>query len=220
MNWRLFTYSIKHDTGYAPNPFYGVCTLNTCKPQIRREANEGDWIVALKRDQVICVLKITKKMTMDEYWHYCNRHLPNKIPPQTGGHGYPFHLVGDCQYDFSSGSAKQLKGMHDLTHMQTDLSGKNTLLSEHFVYFGDHETRLPAELLPIARYANGHWIGEARKSTANNPYRMAFENWARTLPCNECAVLGQPTDSRLPDEENRGCAPTNVCSTRRRLRRC
>ncbi len=221
MNWHLFTYSIKYDTGYAPNPFYGVCTLNTCKPQIRREANEGDWVVALKRDQVICIMKITKKMTMDEYWHHCSKRLPNKIPPQSGRHRDPFRLVGDCQYDFSSDDVKQLKGIHDLTHMQTDLSGKNALLSKHFVYFGDNGARLPKELLSIAKYANGHWIGEARKSHANNPYRAEFERWAQTLPCSECAVLGQPTDNRFPDEKNQECVPTNVCgATLRRPHRC
>lgn len=220
MDWRLFTYNIRHDTGYAPNPFFGVCTLNTCKPQIRREANEGDWIVALKRDRVVCVMRITKKMTMAEYWHYCVRHLPEKIPPQTDRNGDPRRLVGDCQYDFSSGNAQILQGRHKPGQVQTDLSGKNALLSEHFVYFGNLEMRLPRELVPIAQYSNGNWIGQARKSSSNAPHRRAFLDWVTNLPCGDRVVLGQPTDNPIHDQKEQRRAPTSACNaTARKPRR-
>ena len=32
------------DYGFAPNPYFGYCTLATCKPVIRRCAGVGDWI--------------------------------------------------------------------------------------------------------------------------------------------------------------------------------
>jgi hypothetical protein len=41
---RLFAYKMTHDTGFAPNPFHGACTLATCKPQIRLHKRVGDWI--------------------------------------------------------------------------------------------------------------------------------------------------------------------------------
>ena len=41
----LFTYVVLHDTGAAPNPFWGTCTLVICKPRIRRAAQVGDWVV-------------------------------------------------------------------------------------------------------------------------------------------------------------------------------
>lgn len=41
----LFSYVLARDAGFAPNPFYGVCTLATCKPRIRASAAVGDWIV-------------------------------------------------------------------------------------------------------------------------------------------------------------------------------
>jgi hypothetical protein len=43
---RLFTYVIAEDWGFAPNPFFGVLTLNCCKPQIRQQAEVGDWVAA------------------------------------------------------------------------------------------------------------------------------------------------------------------------------
>ena len=33
---RLFSYVVARDYGFAPNPFYEMCTLATCKPRIRK----------------------------------------------------------------------------------------------------------------------------------------------------------------------------------------
>ena len=44
----LYSYVIKHDSGFAANPFCGYCTLADCKPAIRRTAKVGDWIVSAR----------------------------------------------------------------------------------------------------------------------------------------------------------------------------
>ena len=44
---KLYSYIITEDTGFSPNPFWGCCTLADCKPEIRRNAKVGDWIVGL-----------------------------------------------------------------------------------------------------------------------------------------------------------------------------
>ena len=41
----LYSYVVAYDSGFAPNPFNGFCTLATCKPEIRKRANIGDWII-------------------------------------------------------------------------------------------------------------------------------------------------------------------------------
>ena len=41
----LRSYVVRYDSGFAPNPFYGYCTLATCKADIRKAAGVGDWIV-------------------------------------------------------------------------------------------------------------------------------------------------------------------------------
>jgi hypothetical protein len=41
---RYFSYVVARDYGFAPNPFLGICTLATCKPDIRKAAGVGDWI--------------------------------------------------------------------------------------------------------------------------------------------------------------------------------
>jgi hypothetical protein len=34
----LFSYVVRWDHGFAPNPFHGACTLATCKAEIRKKA--------------------------------------------------------------------------------------------------------------------------------------------------------------------------------------
>ena len=42
---KLFSYILARDFGFAPNPFYSICSLATCKPIIRKKAQIGDWII-------------------------------------------------------------------------------------------------------------------------------------------------------------------------------
>ena len=84
---QLYLYILTHDTGFAPNPFWGICTLACCMPVTRRVAKECDWIVGLRgatlyrrtfgtREQVpaeemyriIYAMQIRRKLTFAEYW--------------------------------------------------------------------------------------------------------------------------------------------------------
>ena len=42
---RLYSYVVRYDIGFAPNPFHGWCTLATCKQDIRIKARVDDWTV-------------------------------------------------------------------------------------------------------------------------------------------------------------------------------
>jgi hypothetical protein len=71
----LFSYKIVRDFGFAPNPFFGFCTLATCKPQIRKGAKVGDLIVGTgglghcRPKRVIFAMRVSEKLTFNEYWH-------------------------------------------------------------------------------------------------------------------------------------------------------
>lgn len=43
---RIYRYVLQNDGGMAPNPRKGFLTLATCKPEIRKGARGGDWVVA------------------------------------------------------------------------------------------------------------------------------------------------------------------------------
>ena len=70
---RLYSYVVARDYGFAPNPFYRVCTLATCKPIIRKAAAIGDWVVGTgskERDRqafLVYAMRVTEAMTFNEY---------------------------------------------------------------------------------------------------------------------------------------------------------
>ena len=73
---KLFSYVVARDFGFAPNPFYGICSLATCKPRIRCAANVGDWIVGTgskkrgRQNFFVYVMRVTDSYTYNEYWNH------------------------------------------------------------------------------------------------------------------------------------------------------
>ena len=154
---KLYSYCIPVDDGAAPNPYWGVCTLTICKPDIRRTASIGDWVIGTGAKNVkghgdlsnklVYAMLVTNKMTLKEYDQYCKQHLPEKMPDITD----PDHRkrLGDCIYDYSSGKAVQRPGVHNDDNKAKDLSGEYALLSKHFYYFGDQVIDIPIHLRHI-----------------------------------------------------------------------
>jgi hypothetical protein len=190
----LYSYCLRYDAGAAPNPFWRICTLVICKPAIRRAAKEGDWVVGLGSSasiigdisgQVLYAMCVTRRMSMREYDDYCRQALPEKIP-DWGSNDFR-RRVGDCIYDFSCPEWPILRrGVHDERNRETDLGGKNALLSERFYYFGDHPQPLPPLLLPIVHRTQGH------KSRANAEYAKSFVAWIDDLGRSPNQPDGEP----------------------------
>lgn len=70
----LYTYVMKHDTGLAPNPFWGTCTLAVCTPNHSgSRAKRGDWIAGVsdKRHgyKLIYVMEVDERVCMNKYFH-------------------------------------------------------------------------------------------------------------------------------------------------------
>jgi len=72
---KLYSYIVARDFGFAPNPFYGCCTLATCKPRIRKSASIGDWVVGTGAktkynlaEHIIYAMKVDEVMDFDSYW--------------------------------------------------------------------------------------------------------------------------------------------------------
>src|SRR2546428_13827421 len=96
---RLFTYRLRYDDGAAPNPFGGICTLVICKPRIRQHAREGDWVagtgavtsgLAEAAHRLVYAMRVTKKMSMEDYGSYAERGLPGKNPGSRSRSPHPW----------------------------------------------------------------------------------------------------------------------------------
>jgi hypothetical protein len=70
----LHTYVITVDTGFAPNPNGGYCTLATCKPVIRKNAEPGDWVIATgstgfgPKERLVYAMRVEEAISYDEYF--------------------------------------------------------------------------------------------------------------------------------------------------------
>lgn len=171
MTPKLYSYVLRYDDGAAPNPFWGTCTLTICKPDIRRRASVGDWVIGtgsknsrLKdgntydfSDNIVYAMRVTKKLTLADYDKFCRQHLVKKIPKWFS---HDFRLrMGDCIYDYSTVNPPTLrKSVHNQNNVKRDLGGQYSLLSKHFYYFGDEPRPLPQELKHIIRRGQKHLV--------------------------------------------------------------
>ena len=138
-----------HDLGFAPNPFYKVCTLACCRPTIRRVAQPGDFVFGMAGKtglsqicgQLIFWMRVDRTLTFDEYWQ--DPAFSLKRPTTSGS---KMARVGDNTYRRSEDGETWLyeQSMHyapdmvvkNKPHWVTDTSVDRVLLSEHFTYYG------------------------------------------------------------------------------------
>jgi hypothetical protein len=153
---KYYAYKMAHDYGFAPNPFFGTCTLANCKPKIRRGAGPGDWIIGTGskkmglKDHLIHIMEITDKIPFEEYWS--DEKFSLKKPVYNGS---LIRLHGDnIYYPNGDGTFGQLRSLHSCEdgsvhsgHMDKDTKGKYVLLSSNFWYFGDKNFPVPSEYL-------------------------------------------------------------------------
>jgi hypothetical protein len=196
----LFSYCVAHDSGTAPNPFWGVCTLVICKPVIRRKAEIGNWIVGTgsvnspvgdMSGKVVHVMEITEKLTMEDYDAFTQQSLPKKVP-EWFSHD-PCCRLGDSVYDFSCDPPRIRQSVHSEKNRQRDLSGQYALLSEKFWYFGDRDPKLPDDLQVIVKQGPGH------RSESNAPFVERFLEWLYSLDLEPNRLYGRPQEKLFRD---------------------
>ena len=198
---RLYSYVVARDYGFAPNPFYGCCTLATCKPEIRKHAEVGDWIIGTgssrsDRDRyLVYAMLVSETLTFDEYWE--SPRFRQKRPNLRGSKKQAFgdniyfkdtrgewHQA-DSHHSFSDGSANP----HNISH---DTRVDRVLLSIDYAYWGDSGPELPQEF----RNYNGFDIRAKRGHKCRCPEVMVadFVTWFGTLDAK--GYLGTPTGWR------------------------
>lgn len=142
----LFIYVVSRDFGFAPNPFHGTCTLATCKPDIRRSAHVGDWIMGVGGSRLkatgkcLYLMKVTEVSTFDRYWN--DARFRSKRPLRNGS---AVMMVGDNVYHREAEAGPWIQedshhsnpdGSPNMRNLATDTNSVNVLLSSHFYYFG------------------------------------------------------------------------------------
>ena len=196
---RVFTYVIEHDKGFAPNPFFSVCSLAACKPAIRKAAQVGDLILGFGSakhrlaGKLIYWMKVDEIVTFDEYWN--DKRFAAKRP-QLGGsmmvcygdnlyHKDPVTKAWIQEPSFHT-DAPDLKGG---SNIERD-TGKTerVLLGREFAYWGADAIALPAELGKFRAF------GRAGRSWFPDEERQNMWRWLQAV--NDRGFRGEPADWR------------------------
>lgn len=188
---RLHSYTIRFDTGAAPNPFWGICTLAICKPKIRKKATLGDWIIGFGSknaeverltfkdlsEHIVFAMRVDQILSFNQYDKFCLKNLPNKIPKLKTNDWR--RRVGDClYYDVTGYQSSMREGVHDISEMYHDLKGEKVLLSSNFYYFGA-SAKLPSdESIQKLKITRGH------KSTDDYELVERFFKWISQYDMN------------------------------------
>ncbi|MCY4642640.1 MAG: hypothetical protein OXC41_08105 [Gammaproteobacteria bacterium] len=198
----LFAYVVRFDSGFAPNPFYGFCTLATCKPGIRERAQVNDWVIGRGSNNVkvrrgeylVYAMRVTETLSTSDYWR--DQRFEKKKPD------IYYNWVaasGDNIYEpIAQGEWKQLNSYHSKAdgtsnddHIARDTSVERILVSNDFVYFGGEGPKLP----PQFRKGGGMDLTRAIRfyqRIRQEDVITSFEDWIRSL--GVCGYQGKPWD--------------------------
>ena len=151
MSPRFYTYILQGDNGAAPCVEKNLFSLAICKPSIRRCARIGDILMGISggkmkignEKRIIFITIITNIVSMREYALTYSDRSDSIYSPELELLPNPFHECGNSQ---------------------TDLSGKNVLLSSNFIYFGHKHIAVPDNLKNIIP-------GRGHQYNPNEPYK-------------------------------------------------
>lgn len=166
---KLFSYVVQHDTGHAPNPYFGVCTLCCCKhkkcrekpPNVVELAEPGDWIVGtggadLTRSaghhKLVYAMQVDEKMTRGDYFR-CQTFACKK----KSGTEHDNHSKGD--------------NIKPTNRFERD--EQFVLISRNrFYYFGNKAKPIPRDRFPRLEKR-----GPGFRSDFDDVYIKRFEKW-------------------------------------------
>jgi hypothetical protein len=159
---KAYIYVVARDFGFAPNPFHNFCTLATCKPDIRRVAKVGDWVIGMGGSRLratgrcVFAMRVSDSVTYDEYW--TNPLYRDKKPVRNGSKKM---IVGDNIYHQSKNEWQQSNSHHSYSdgspnphNIKTDTRTNAVLISDYFFYFGAAAIEIPTGILRDMGYEN------------------------------------------------------------------
>jgi hypothetical protein len=197
---RLYSYVVARDFGFAPNPFFRFCTLATCKPEIRRTAQIGDWIIGTgsksrgRDGNLVFAMEVTESKSFEQYW--ADPRFASKRPSLYGSAKQAF---GDNIYHrTSSGDWAQENSHHSLRdgspnteNVDHDTRVDRVLISDRFTYWGGSGPEVPSRFrdfygIDVCLGRQGH--------RCNHPEGLVseFANWLEALGTE--GYVGRPED--------------------------
>ena len=143
---KLYSYKMRHDNRFAPNPLFGILTLATCKPGMRRNTKIGHWIAGwtsknmdhnpteVGQEKLIYLAKVTDKITIAEYWEKYPQKRPVYTDDTTILERYGDNIYQPCT-TAPDGFIQIKNPFHGESKKAKDLRGEKVLICKEFYYF-------------------------------------------------------------------------------------
>lgn len=170
---KLYKYVITRDFGFAPNPYYGYCTLATCKPQIRHSAQIGDWVMAfggkdtIANNKLVYIMKVSEKLTFNQYWNdeRFNKKKPNFTKSRKACYGDNIYHRNDKLSEWIQENSHHSyeNGETNFRNLNKDTSKDYVLISKKFWYFGNNACVLPENLQILIHHGRAYKIENDEK---------------------------------------------------------
>lgn len=148
-----YSYVVARDYGFAPNPFWGILTLATCKPKIRKRANVGDFVIghspASDGNKIIYIMRVGMIISFDEYWNDSKYSIKRPVM-----NGSLVRMYGDNIYHHNEkdewiqeDSHHSLEnGVVNKDNLKRDTgTTNNVLIADEFIYLGKSRIDFPDE---------------------------------------------------------------------------
>lgn len=186
---KLYSYVVARDFGFAPNPFFGFCTLATCKPIIRKHASVGDWVVGTGAKvaygysgRLIYAMQVSEVLDFDKYWN--DPRFIQKRPNLTGSLQV---LYGDNIYHRDGKNWVQAdshhsseKGRLNKDNLEWDTSVDRLLISNKFVYWGRSAPTIPKMFRNFGKERDDICAGRGHR-VFENELPTAFYTWLEAM---------------------------------------
>lgn len=206
MGTALHSYIVRYDSAFAPNPFYGFCTLATCKPGIRKSAKVGDWVVGtgsgdkkIRRGGfLVHAMRITEVLDFEHY--SSDPRFKDKQPMRRGsrkqscGDNIYFRTEADDGWLQRDSFHTNDDGTLNQRHVNRDTGVNRVLISNDFVYFGGEGPCIPPQFRDYAGYDICQ-KGVGRKKVVDDDLIVEFVAWLRSL--GDFGYRGMPTEWKL-----------------------
>ena len=202
MTRSIFSYIVRYDSGFAPNPFFDYCTLATCKPKIREHASVGDWVVGTgsgcagvrRSGFLVYAMKVTEILKTADYWNdprfQCKKpEMHHNWVAASGDNIY--EPVGPSQWRQLNSYHSNPDGTPHDQHKSIDTEIERVLVSDDYIYYGGEGPKLPKRFLPGGCMKLCH-TGRHYKRVQDENVIGGFLEWLSSL--NHRGYEGKPWD--------------------------
>ena len=178
---RIYSYVVRTDSGLAPNPFWGFCTLAVCTPNHQAiKARKGDWIVGWtsgKRGyKLLFAMQLTEEpLHFDAYFN--DDRFQQKKPVMSVDWR---QWCGDNIYHTDSGEWKQsAPSFHGPRRLEADTRHPQVFISTKFYYFGRNAVVVPEQFKELIWEKQGCKGPEGFEKSGLLPVCAQFVDWLR-----------------------------------------